>query len=104
VDLRRRVVQFDAAGRIAREWTLPVGTSRGGNHLAVWNNLLAVTNPDENSLRFLDLMAGVVRGFTPPAQPPFALQVPVGVAAGPDGRLYVLDSDGGRVAIVTLGP
>jgi DNA-binding beta-propeller fold protein YncE len=104
VDLRRRVVQFDATGRIAREWTLPVGTSRGGSHLAVWNNLLAVTNPDENSLRFLDLMAGVVRGFAPPAQPPFALNVPVGVAAGPDGRLYVLDSDGGRVAIVTLRP
>jgi hypothetical protein len=104
VDLRRRIVQFDAAGRIAREWTLPAGSLRGGNHLAVWNNLLAVTNPEDNSLRFLDLMAGVVRGFAPPAQPPFTLEVPVGVAAGPDGRLYVLDSDGGRVAIVTLGP
>jgi len=104
VDLRGRIVRFNAAGQIEHEWTVPVGRARGGSHLAVWNNLLAVTNPDENSLRFIDLMAGVVRDFAPTAQPPFTLDLPVGVAAGPDGLLYVLDSEGGRVAIVTLGP
>jgi sugar lactone lactonase YvrE len=104
VDLRGRVVRFNADGRIDREWTVPVGASRGGNHLAVWNNLLAITNPNENNLRFIDLMAGVVRNFAPSTPPPFALDLPVGVAAGPDGLLYVLDSGGGRVAVVGLGP
>jgi 4-amino-4-deoxy-L-arabinose transferase-like glycosyltransferase len=104
VDLRGRVVRFNAAGRIEHEWTVPVGASRGGNHLAVWNNLLAVTNPNENSLHFIDLMAGVVRNFAPSTPPPFALDLPVGVATGPDGLLYVLDSGGGRVAVVGLGP
>ncbi len=101
VDLRGRIVRFAADGRIDREWAMPVGAMQGGDHLAVWDTLLAVTNPDANSLRFLDLAAGVVRAFAPAEQPPFVLSMPVGVAAGPDGRLYVLDSAAGRVVVIT---
>ena len=63
-----------------------------------------MTNPDESSLRVIDLAAGVVRGFALPAPPPLTLHTPVGVAAGPAGLLYVLDSDAGRVVVLSAGP
>ncbi len=100
-DLAGRVVRFNAAGVIDQEWKVPVGGARGGGHLAVWGNRLAVTDPAGNTVNFIDLQAGPATVLKTPDSAALGLAVPVGVAAGPDGRLYVLDSDNQRVVILS---
>jgi DNA-binding beta-propeller fold protein YncE len=80
---------------------VPVGGARGGGHLAVWGNRLAVTDPAGNTVNFIDLQAGPATVLKTPDSAALGLAVPVGVAAGPDGRLYVLDSDNQRVVILS---
>jgi 4-amino-4-deoxy-L-arabinose transferase-like glycosyltransferase/sugar lactone lactonase YvrE len=100
-DLIGRVVRFNAAGVIDQEWKVPVGGARGGGHLAVWGTRLAVTDPAGNTVNFIDLRAAGDAVLRTPDSADLGLTVPVGVAAGPDGRLYVLDSDNARVVILT---
>jgi glucose/arabinose dehydrogenase len=111
VDLRGRVVHFTAEGVVAGEYQVPVGAGRGGSHLAVWRDegghggppLLAVTNPDESRLNFIDLKTGTLLRPSTPDNSPLDLNAPVGIATGPDGRLYVLDSGNNRVVVLERG-
>ena len=102
VDFHNRVARLNAAGLVDREWALPIGGLRGGSHLALWADQIAITNPDTNTLRFLDLGNEVVRGLRlgPAAPAPLTWRLPIGVAAGPDNQLYVLDSDNHRVVVL----
>jgi hypothetical protein len=103
VDLRHRVVRITAAGLIDHEWVVPVGAERGGSHLALWGGYLAITNPEGNNLSLMDLSTGVLHSVAL-SGPALNLAMPVGVAAGPDGRLYVLDSNNNRVVILEAVP
>jgi DNA-binding beta-propeller fold protein YncE len=98
-DLRNRLVRLNAAGQVEHEWPLPVGGLRGGTHLGLWNSMIAITNPDNNTLRFLDLNTEMLRGFTHDAPDPLTLRMPVGVAGAP-GRLYIVDSDNNRLLVL----
>ncbi|HUS15074.1 MAG TPA: glycosyltransferase family 39 protein [Chloroflexia bacterium] len=100
VDLRDRIVRFNPAGQIDREWPLPIGRARGGSHMTLWGNRLIVTNPDDNSLTALDLQTGTLRRLQATGTASLDLKLPIGVAAGGDGHLYVVDSDNARVVVL----
>ena len=57
------------------------------------------TDPDRNRLTVLDPATGQVRNLGKEGAEPGQFRVPTGIATGPDGRLYVLDSDNGRVQV-----
>ena len=100
VDLRGRIVRFNAAGQIDREWPVPIGTARGGSRLALWGTGLAVTTPDGNDLNVLDLQTNQVRALRNPDGTSLGLRLPFGLATDSAGRLYVTDSGNARVLVL----
>lgn len=100
VDLRARVVHFTAQGQADAEWSLPIGTSRGGSHLALWGKWVALTNPDTNVVTLLDPAQGALSSLEGTPSSPLNLAAPTGIAAGPGGRLYVLNSGGNNVVVL----
>jgi DNA-binding beta-propeller fold protein YncE len=99
VDLRGRIARLDAAGNVATEWPVEIGTARGGSHLAVWQDHVVMTDPDRNRLVVLTPASGEVRYVGGAGTEPGQFRLPIGVAAGPDGKLYVVDSDNARVQV-----
>ncbi len=99
VDLRGRIARLDAKGIVTREWRVEVGITRGGSHLAVWRNQVVMTDPDRNRLVILDPAKGTIRFAGGPGTAPGQFRLPIGIAAGPDGQLYVVDSDNARVQV-----
>ncbi|HMA37824.1 MAG TPA: glycosyltransferase family 39 protein, partial [Chloroflexia bacterium] len=102
VDLRRRIMQLDAGGRIVRHWAVDVGTARGGSHLAVWQGHVVLTDPDRQRLTILDPATGALLVLGEPGAGPGQFSIPLGVASGPGDRLYVVDSANTRVQV--FGP
>jgi len=100
VDLRGRIVRFNAEGQIDREWPVPIGTARGGSRLALWGTGLAVTTPDGNDLNVLDLQTNQVRALRNPDGTSLGLRLPFGLATDSAGRLYVTDSGNARVLVL----
>ncbi len=100
VDLRGRIVRFNADAQIDRDWTVPIGTAQGGSRLTVWGSGLAVTAPDSNGLNLLDLTNNEVRPIYSAAGAELGLRVPLGLAADSAGRLYVTDSGNTRVLVL----
>jgi streptogramin lyase len=99
IDLKARIAQLDAAGNVAREWPVEIGVARGGSRLAIWQGKVVMTDPDRGRLVILDPASGDEQMVGAPGAGPGQFAVPLGVAAGPDGRLYVLDSDNARVQV-----
>ncbi len=99
VDLRGRIVRLDVAGNVVAQWPVEVGTTRGGSHLTVWKNLVVMTDPDRNRLTVLNPATGDVRLVGSAGTAPGQFRLPIGIAAGPDGKLYVVDSDNARVQV-----
>lgn len=104
VDTRGRVVRFDGAGLIDAEYPLLVGQENGGSRMAVWGDMLAVTNPERNSISFVDLKTGAVHDARFADKEPLTLKLPVGIAADSGGLLYVLDSGNNRVVVLAKAP
>jgi DNA-binding beta-propeller fold protein YncE len=104
VDLLGRVVRIGSDSLIDREWTVSVGLERGGSHLAVWGNLIAITNPDSNGLTFLDPASGVVRVPRLANSAHLDLNKPIGVATTLDGRLLVLNSGDNSLLVLDRAP
>ncbi|MFL5732311.1 MAG: glycosyltransferase family 39 protein [Chloroflexia bacterium] len=100
LDLRGRVVRFTPDGGIDAEYTVPVGTTQGGSHLEIWGETLAVTNPDQGTINFVDMKTGVVRAAKTTDNKPLGLNTPIGVAVGADGQLYIMDSGNNRVVVL----
>ncbi len=100
VDLRKRIVHVNTAGRIDQEWSVPIGLARGGSHLAVWNGQIVISNPDRNTLAFLDPGSNSLHEMAQTPAAPIEMSVPIGVAGGPDRQIYVLDSDNSRVLVL----
>jgi DNA-binding beta-propeller fold protein YncE len=99
VDLRGRIARLDANGIVTQQWRVEVGITRGGSHLAVWKNLVVMTDPDRNRLVILDPADGTIRFAGGPGTASGQFRLPIGLAAGPDGKLYVVDSDNARVQV-----
>lgn len=98
-DLRNRIVMLDPAGTIQKSWPVQVGGNLGAANLNLLQDMLYLTNPDRNTVAVIDPATGRsdVRGQA--GQDPGQFSEPTGVAAGPDGRLYVMDSDNGRIEV-----
>ncbi|HUS14468.1 MAG TPA: NHL repeat-containing protein, partial [Chloroflexia bacterium] len=99
-DLSSRIVRFNPAGQMDAEWSAQVGSLLGGTHLTIWPGGLAMTNPDDNTLHFLSPGAITVRSLESGDAAQLHLATPVGIASGPDGRLYVLSSGDNRVVVL----
>jgi streptogramin lyase len=101
IDLRRRIVRLDAQGQNVQSWPIQMGFARGASHLAFWHNQVVWTDPDRNQLGLLDPATGAVRYVGKTGTAPGQFRVPTGIASGPDGKLYVVDSDNARVQVFT---
>lgn len=99
VDLRQRIVRLAPDGRIAAEWKVELGLARGGSHLTVWRGLVVMTDPERQRLAILDPATGALRFVGEAGSGPGQFRVPVGIAAGADNKLYVVDSDNARVQV-----
>ena len=104
VDLLGRVARINKDGLVDREWTVSVGLQRGGSHIAVWGDLLAITNPDNNTISFLDTATGVLRLPHLENGARLNLNIPIGVAAMPDGRLMILNSGNNSLTVLEKAP
>jgi sugar lactone lactonase YvrE len=99
-DLGQRVVKVDpTSGVITRIWPVQIGGGRGAANLAFSGGLLYLTDPDRNTVDVLDPATGHVTKSGTAGPDPGQFSVPVGIAAGPDGRIYVMDSENGRVQV-----
>lgn len=99
VDLRHRIVRLAPDGKIAAEWKVELGLARGGSHLTVWRGLVVMTDSDRHRLGILDPTSGALRFVGEAGNGPGQFRAPVGIAAGADNRLYVVDSDNARVQV-----
>ena len=104
VDLLGRVVRINLDGQIDREWKTGVGIQRGGSHLAIWNDQIAITNPDVNGLEFIDPKANLMRKIENKGALPLDLAIPVGIAPGPANSLMLLNSGNGTLSVLQLAP
>jgi sugar lactone lactonase YvrE len=98
-DLRHRVMELDANGTIQRTWPTHVGGNLGAGNLALMGNLVYLTDPDQNTVTVINRATGQSGQFGQAGSGPGQFNEPTGVAAGPDGRIYVLDSDHGRIEV-----
>jgi sugar lactone lactonase YvrE len=104
-DLVARLVRLDAKGQPTGLWTPDVGAGTGVSHLALWHNQLVMTDPERNHLVVLDPATSAIRQVGTAGHDPGQFQAPTGIAVGPDGKLYVLDSGNGRIQVFsTLDP
>ncbi len=94
--------RFEPSGRRLLAWDIPVANSADGPHLAVGPvGDLYRTDPEGALVMLMDAQGNPV-GAAPLALPDGTRPKPIGVAVGPDGRIYVADAAGGRILVVTL--
>ncbi len=99
VDLRNRIVRLNAAGMITEEWPVDVGRQRGGSHLTLWQGKVVLSDPDRHYLMSLDPASGTMTMLGSEGTDPGQFRLPIGVATGVDGSLFVLDSGNGRIQV-----
>src|SRR5207248_11278006 len=99
-DLRNRIVKLDpVSGTIQKSWEVEVGTALGGSNLAMAGPMLYLTNPDRRTLALIDTASDGIYRFGSDERGADQFSQPVGIAVGPEGRLYVLDSDRARIQV-----
>jgi 4-amino-4-deoxy-L-arabinose transferase-like glycosyltransferase/sugar lactone lactonase YvrE len=98
-DLRHRIVELDPSGTMQRTWPTHVGGNRGAGNLALVGNTLYLTDPDQNRVTAIDRATGRSDQFGQAGDGPGAFGDPTGIAGGPDGQIYVVDSDHARVEV-----
>ena len=98
-DLAPRIVRLDSTGQVTGEWPTEVGAGLAVSHLALWRDRVIMTDPERNRLVILDPATGARRQVGTAGTAPGQFRLPTGIAAGPDGRLYVLDSGNGRIQV-----
>ena len=80
-----------------RQWPVDVGIGLGGSRLTVWQGQVVMSDPDRARIDVLDPASGRIRYIGGEGAGPGQFRAPTGVAAGADGRLYVLDSGNARI-------
>jgi sugar lactone lactonase YvrE/4-amino-4-deoxy-L-arabinose transferase-like glycosyltransferase len=95
-----KLVRFMPDGRPERTWVLPAANSLNGPHLALdASGNLYVTDPEAGRVEKRD-PSGAVAGMWDVTR---LLNQPVkavGLAVGPDGRIWVTDSEGGSIVVL----
>jgi DNA-binding beta-propeller fold protein YncE len=104
-DLAPRLVRLNPQGQVTGEWPTEVGGGVAVSHLAVWHDRVIMTDPERSRLVILDPTTGARRTVGKEGTAPGQFHLPSGIAAGPDGKLYVLDSGNRRIQVFsTLDP
>ncbi|HUS15736.1 MAG TPA: PA14 domain-containing protein [Chloroflexia bacterium] len=99
-DLRNRVIKLDpATDTISKTWPLQIGTAQGAANMTLAGVVLYLTDPDRGMVISIDTQSGRIDRIGHPGPNPGEFNIPLGIAAGPDGRIYVLESDKGRVQV-----
>jgi DNA-binding beta-propeller fold protein YncE len=110
-DLKDRILQLSppkATGQlwtISAQWSVQVGTSDGGSRLAVSPDGAKVymTDPDRHRVDVLDVTSGQLSFFGSEGTGPGQFEAPLGIAVGPEGRVFVVDSVNRRVQVFSAG-
>jgi len=98
-----KLVRMNENGRLDRSWTIPRANSLDGPHLAfdLFGNLY-ITDPEGGRVEKRDGSGEAVGAWE--LNPLLNRSVKaVGLAAGPDGRIWVTDSEGGAVIVIEPG-
>lgn len=95
-----KLVRMNDAGRPERSWTIPVANSLDGPHLGfdLFGNLYA-SDPEGGRVEQRDLSGEAVGAWDLYTLLNRRVK-PVGLAVGPDGRIWVTDSEGGAVIVI----
>ena len=96
---KHRIVQLGPDGSPQKNWSVQIGGSLGASNMNLLQDVLYLTNPDRNTVAVLDPATGLTDLFGQGGDGPGQFRQPTGVAAGPDGLLYVLDGETGRIQV-----
>lgn len=104
VDLKHRVVRFSQDGTARQQWPVRIGTTDGASRMAISpdGKALYVGNPDRQQVAVLDVITGLVTYVGSGGYNPGQYRIITGLAVGPDGRLYVTDTERGDVQVLDL--
>ncbi|HKP53410.1 MAG TPA: PA14 domain-containing protein [Chloroflexia bacterium] len=103
IDLKERVVQFKPKSEtpsptrewgVSAQWRVPIGKEDGGSRLGISpdGKRVYMSDPDRRRVAVLDIASGEVSYFGREGGGPGEFGRPSGIAVGPDGRIYVVDS------------
>jgi DNA-binding beta-propeller fold protein YncE len=97
-----KLLCFGPAGQQLQSWLIPHSTSVDGAHLAVAaTGGLYLTVPEEGRVLHLDSNGETVASWDL-RQPDGRLMKPVGLAVDAAGRVWVVDSAGGNIVVLTV--
>ena len=84
--------------------SFPVGRADGGSRLAISDDgsKIYMSDPDKSRLDVLDVAKGQLSFIGGPGAAPGQFGIPSGVAVGPDGKVYVVDSKSNSVQVFSL--
>jgi DNA-binding beta-propeller fold protein YncE len=108
-----RILVLDQKGTVVREWGSFVNLNKatdpaanpgeffGPRAIAFLNNEAYVVDTGNNRVQVFDLNGTFKRAFGGFGTENGKLSEPVGIAAGPDGRIYIADSANARISVFT---
>ena len=97
-----QLIRFGPDGQQRQSWTIPHSTSLDGAHLAVGaDGSLYLTVPEEGRVLRLDPNGQAIEQWEL-RQPDGRKMKPVGVAVDAEGRVWVVDSAGGNLVVLTI--
>jgi streptogramin lyase/4-amino-4-deoxy-L-arabinose transferase-like glycosyltransferase len=99
-----KLVRFDPNGQRLLAWEIPVANTLDGAHLAVGpNGDLYLTQPEKAQISRLNSEGEQLGAWFVNTLSPGGLVKPVGVAVDGEGRIWSVDSLGGRLFVVEPG-
>jgi len=98
---RSRLVRFSPGGQRERSWNLPAANTLDSPHLAVdAAGMLYLTEPEAGRVIKLDATGEAIGAWDLSELLGRSVKA-VGLAVGQDGRVWVTDSEGGNVVVIT---
>jgi hypothetical protein len=87
--------------KIEAQWSVSIGHNDGGSRLAVSRDgkRVYMSDPDRARVAVLNVGTGELSHFGKPGSGPGEFTRLTGIAVGPDGRIYVVDSENNNVQV-----